>query len=138
MHHVTLILLLLINLTTTTASQTNMILSITARRVARSSIYAIAFGNQGYADEKLEKLEKLEKRIDVMTQVIMTTIEEDDKATEEKITKRVLDYYVPVALWLESQILKGKEVRSCTVFEFSHHRRSQVRRRRKKEQFALD
>jgi hypothetical protein len=115
MHHVIpILILILINLTTTTTSQTNMILSTAARRVVRSSIYAIAFGNQGaaYADENLEKLEK---RIDVMTQAIMTTIEEDDKATEEKISKRVLDYYVPVALWLESQILKGKKVRSCTL-----------------------
>ena len=112
MHHVIpILILILINLTTTTTSQTNMILSTAARRVVRSPIYAIAFGNQGaaYADEKLEK------RIDVMTQAIMTTIEEDDKATEEKISKRVLDYYVPVALWLESQILKGKKVRSCTL-----------------------
>ena len=110
--HTILVVLILINLTTTTTSP--MILSTAVRRVARSSIYAIAFGNQGaaYADEKLEKLEK---RIDLLSNAIVRTIDEDDKVMDEKITKRVLDYYIPVALWLESQILKGKEMRSCML-----------------------
>ena len=103
-----ILLLLLIHLatttTTTTTTTTSMILNTAiGRRVTRSSLYAIAFGHQGARDVNAS-----EKRIGVLSDAIMKTIETDDEISKEKIIKRVLDYYVPVALWLESQILKGK------------------------------
>ena len=101
-----ILLLLLIHLATTTTNTTttSMILNTAiGRRVTRSSLYAIAFGHQGARDVNAS-----EKRIGVLSDAIMKTIETDDEISKEKITKRVLDYYVPVALWLESQILKGK------------------------------
>jgi len=98
--HIHLILLPLL-LTTTISDNIEMSGIIAARRVLKSPLYAMAFkGDRNTSNAFRDK-------VDTLSSAIMRTIEDDN----DLLGKRVLDYYVPVALWLESQIRQGKKMK---------------------------
>lgn len=76
-----------------------------ARRVRESALYKLAFpsGTSSVSSLDGERWEIMqEEKIYVMTHAIQDEIGTDDDA-------RVLEYYVPVALWLEEQARIGKK-----------------------------